>query len=193
MHVSAHSLTAFEQFPRTETSFNCESFIEFDKRFNPWIDEEIVANCYLASRGEMVLVQHQVENSTIKDNISMIAYESVTFRTWRYSTIGEGITCAAFAQDASQNRLDEAQLELQRRVDANKRQTYQAVSHPAWHPRHKAFQQSRELPVGKKTLDGLLYLTLREGTDFVESPLPAPPWGECFRLRVTHGQSDINY
>ena len=193
MHVAAHSLAALEQFPWAETSLNCEGFVELDKCLNPRIDEEVVAYCYLTGRREMVLMQHQVEDSTVEDNISMIADECVTFRSWLDTCVSKGVTSTAFAQDALQHGLDVTKLELQWRVDADKSQAYQTISHPAWHPRHKALQHPRELPVSKQTLDGSFHFASRKGTNFVESPLPAPPLGECFRLRITHGQSDINY
>ena len=119
MHIATHRLTAFEQFSRTEAPLNREGFIEFDERLNPRIDEEIVAYRYLASRWEFVFMKHQVEDGTIEDDISMIADESVTFRTRLYPTISEGATRAAFAKDVLHDGLHEAELELQRRVHSN--------------------------------------------------------------------------
>ena len=119
MHIATHRLAALQEFSRTQSSLYREGFVEFDERLNPRIDEEIVADGYLASRGELVFMKHQVEDSAVEDDITMIADESVTFRTRLYPTISKGATCAAFAKDVLHDGLHEAELELQRRVHSN--------------------------------------------------------------------------
>jgi len=119
MHVTTHSLTTFEEFPRTESPLNREGFIEFDERLNPRIYEEIIANRYLAGRREFVLMKHQVKDCAIEHDISMIAYESVTFWSGLYPTISEGTTRTAFVKDILHDRLHETQLELERRIDSH--------------------------------------------------------------------------
>jgi len=168
VHVAAHLLTAFEEFSRAQSPFDRKGFIELDERLNPRIDEKIIANRNLASRREFVLVQHQVEDSAVEHDVAMVADERVTLRPWLNACVSKGVATAALAEDALQDGLDEPQLKLQRTVHANEGQAYQAVSHPAWHPRHKALQHPRELPVGKETLDGLLHLTLCKGADIVK-------------------------
>ena len=168
MHVAAHSLTALQEFPRTEPPFDRKGFIELDERLNPRIDEEVVADGYLTSRRELVLVEHEVEDGAVEHNVAMIADEGVTLGARRDAAVGEATATAAFAKDMLQHGLDEPQLELKRCIDADKSQAEKAVSHPARHPGNKAFQHPGELPVGKKTLDGLLYLAFRKGADLIE-------------------------
>ena len=79
VHVAAHTLTAFQKLSRAESSFDSKSLVKFDKRLYPRVDKEVVADSYLAGCGEMVFVKQQVEDSTIKDDVAMVADEGITF------------------------------------------------------------------------------------------------------------------
>jgi hypothetical protein len=78
VHIVGKTLTGHQHLTHTQGTLYDECLVDTYQILDPWKRQEIIADGYLASRFELVFYQHDIEDSRIEHDITMITDEGIS-------------------------------------------------------------------------------------------------------------------
>ena len=79
MDVPAHQLRCSQGLTKRQSATNGKGLVHTDESLDPRIDEQVVTDTNLYGSGITILDKLHVEKSRIKNNVTMVADEGITF------------------------------------------------------------------------------------------------------------------
>ena len=112
MDIIAHQDAGSEHFLWRQSTSDGESLVQTHEFLYPRIDEKVVANADFASAVEIILIEHDVEESGVEHDITMIGEEYVVVILLQSLVKSEVMLLRGAPHQHLHHRLHHAELEV---------------------------------------------------------------------------------
>ncbi len=147
---------------------NGECLVEANELFYPRIDEQVVADAYLAGAVKAVLIEQKVKIGRVEHYVAVVGDKEMTACLVHIAGETEGETVGATPYGELHYGLHEAYLEVLRGLDTLEATPQQAVKQALGQYGNKASHDKIELAVSEKLLKDYRYLVFVIRSYFVK-------------------------
>ena len=157
--ITAHELRGSKRLAERKTATHDKGFVHAYQSFDPRIDEQVVADSDLDGGGIALIHEHDIEESGVEHNVTVVADERKALTLIRrQARIIERAAVGVLADDMLHDGFHEPLLEVERGPHPHEETSEQTVTHRLGQPGRETFHHDIELSVVKQVVERQLHL-----------------------------------